>query len=535
MSSSALTEAGVLGLDDSLDSAKSDPLSEHTSAGSVSETEASEADTVAPYSRPDLLAELRKIHVLDELIVEENLKIHELRCSQENPNNKLSGSKPLCTEEVSHVNKERKNFQLQKEKEKSKVEKLEKSLDKEGAKKTHKDKAKKVVKCSIMEKARAENEKDQALCDKLLSYSCNRSQRTHSASLDQSKDTCKTENISAEMGPDVDKEATPHEDVPHCQDLIGPEANPINSTPDLKDPSGEVGTQPQQCFYERELVGSGENAAICNPEASLTPELRPDDGAFDPGGKSVLPLVPKPRKDSLPLNNRAECETPHSTELLDPGLSSVAQDLGFVQLDSQNKALDSLPENVTSAMTHNHTLNPNVKEHSNNNNNNHPEKHGVFTSLSEMATKDKKDTSVAPACLPHTDLRPTMEIKTLSNTDELPHQQLAPQLPLDQRLEFDPGGTDQRNKDFPDGAQRFDAMRVSGPGSPGIQAQLNSNMRQVQSISCLCLDIQYIRHKVEISRCQTCNRVFSIMLLLHSHHGGRTGAMVLVDSVPFTQ
>lgn len=450
MSSSELTEAGVLGLEDSLD----------LSAGSVSEAKASEADTVATYSRPELLKELKKIHVLDELIIEENLKIHELRSTQENPNDKLSGSKTLDTKELSNVSKERETFRLQIEKEKREVEKLEKSLDKDGAKKTVKDRTRKVVKCSIMEKARAENEEDQALCDELLSNSSDRSQRTCSASLDQ-KEAGKTENIPEERGPNVVKKATPHNDVHQCQDLTGSETSLINGTLDLKEPSVEVGVEPLGCICEQELDRFGGNATKCKPGASLTPEMRPDDGAFDPGGKSILHLVPKQRKSSLSLNNLPENETPHSTELLDPGLSSVAQHLGFVQLELQNKALDSLPENVSPAESHNFVLNPNVKEHSNNNNNNHPEKHrGSMNHLSEMSSKDKEDTSVAPACSPR--------------TDEDPHHQLAPQLAPDLHLEFDPGG---RHK--PDGVQSVDAMRVSGPGSPGIQAQLNGNMREV--------------------------------------------------------
>lgn len=436
MSSSELTEAGVLGLEDSLDS----------SAGSISEAKASEADTLASHSRPDLLTELKKIHVLDELIIEENLKIHELRSSQENPNDKLSGSKTLGTNELSNVSKERETFRLQIEKEKKEVEKLEKSLDKDGAKKTVKDKTTDVSKCSIMDKTRAENQEDQTLCDGLLSNSSDGEQRTCSASLHQNEEACNTENIQEEMGPDV-KEATPHNDVPQCQDLTSSEGS-LKSTMDLKEPSVDVGIETQ------ELVTYGGNATKFKPEASLTPEMRPDDGAFDPGGQSILPLVAKPRRTSLSLNNLTEHETLDSTEQLDSGLSSDAQHLGFVQLELQDKGLDS----VSPAESHTFVLNPNIKEHSNNNNNNHPETHGVSVNhLSEMSSKNKEDTSVAPACLPRTDLHPTTEIKkiNLSYTDELPHHHSDPQLA--------PGG----------------AMRVSGPGSPGLQAQLNGNMREV--------------------------------------------------------
>lgn len=440
MSSSELTEAGVFGLEDSLDS----------SAGSASEIKAFEADTAAPYSRPELLTELKKICVLDELIVKENLKIHELQCSQENPIDELSGSKPesSCTEQ-SNVSKERMMFWLEMEKEKREVEKLEKSLDNEGTKKTPNERSRKVVKCSIMEKARAETIEDQCLCNELLSKTSNGSQRTRSASLDQNQDTFKTE-----MGPDVVKEATPHDGVPQCQYYTGSEAKPKTGSLELKEPSEEVG-----------------NATKCKLEP-LTPEMGPDDGAFDPGGKSILPLVPSPKEASLSLTKLAEHQTPHSAELLDPALSSAAQDLGFVSLDLLDKALEVLPENEPPAVSHNFTLNPNVKEHINNNNNNHPEKH--MESLNQLS-----ETSAAPVSLPHTDLHPTMDIKNLSHTDEHTHLQSELQLAPDQPLEFDPGGKEELNKDLPDGVQSFDVMRVSGPGSHGIPVQLNSNIREV--------------------------------------------------------
>ncbi|XP_044025581.1 uncharacterized protein LOC122863288 isoform X2 [Siniperca chuatsi] len=503
MSSSELAEAGVLGLEDYLVPAESDNLSEPRSAGSASETEddghgteaATGAAAAAFHSRPGLLTELRKVHILDELIMEENLKIHELR----RPNEELLGSKPLDTNGLSSMSKEREAFRLQLEKERREVEKLEKSLDKELKVKKHKHRAGKVVKCSIMEKARTENEEDRALCDELSSGSCNRSQRTHSPSVQsdsQSQDTCQTESIHAVLGPDVTKEATPQDLVQlpdsqrqdHCSEAEPSVFNltTLNSTSDLKEPPEEMGIQPQGCISGKEFNGSRENTTICKPQASLTPEMRPDDGAFDPGGKSHLPPVPKPRKASVPVNdNLAEHETPHSAELLNPALSSVAQDPGFVQLDLQDKPLDALPENVTPVISHNFVLNPNVKEHSNNNNNNHafPEKCKVsLDHLSEMTTKDEEATSVVPACWLQTDFHPAEEIQTLSPADECPHQQSAYQLPPDQSLEFDPGGRDEQNEDFPVGVQSSETMRISGSGARGIQAQLNINMREMTDV-----------------------------------------------------
>lgn len=462
MSSSELAEAGVLGLEDYLLPAESDGLSEPRSTASVSETKATNdddghcteaatgADILASYSRQGLLTELRKVHVLDELIMEENLKIHMFR-HKEKSSEELSGSKPLDQNGPS-MSKEREAFRSQLEKEKGEVDKLEKSLDKEYKVKKQKDRAKKVVKCSIMEKARTDNKDDRALCHK-------------------------TEHIQAVLGPDGAKEATPQDlvqlpDSP-CQDHCS-EAEPSvfdRTTSDLKAPPEEVGVQPQGCVY-------GENATICKLEASLTPEMRPDDGAFDPGGKWHLPPVPKPRKALLPVkDNLVDNETPHSTELQIPALSSVARDPVIAPLDLQDTTLDALPENLTSSVGHSLVYNANVKEHSNNNNNHTlPEKFNVsLDDLSETTTKDKEDISAVPACLLETDLHPVQENKNLSPVDECPPQGLPPGQPL----ELDRSGKNEQNEDLPDDVQSSEGLRVSGSGSPGIQAQLNINMREV--------------------------------------------------------
>ncbi|XP_037606562.1 uncharacterized protein LOC119476946 [Sebastes umbrosus] len=582
MSSSELAEAGVLGLEDDLDPAESDLLSEPRT-GSASETKASEEDdghcteaatgAEAFHSRPDLLTELRNVHVLDELIREENLKIHALRSCKENSREELSVGKPPDTNGALSMSKEREAFRLQLEKEKREVEKLEKSLNKERNVKKRKGGVRRVVKCSIMERARSEsqedqalcdallsgnrsqrthstslvqndsqvqetcetesipavlgpdvakeatpqdlvqlpdsqyqddccgaelsvfnlvplnsscdlkeapeevgiqpqgcidgNKLDQALCDMLLSGSCSRSQRTHSTSLvqddSQAQETCETESIPAVLGPDFAKEATPQDlvqlpDFQYQDDCCGAEPSvvnlvPLNSSSDLKDAPEEVGIQPQGCIDGHKLDRAGENAS----------EMRPDDGAFDPGGKSHLPPVPKPRlRASLPVNvDLAERKPPHSKE------SSVAQDLGFARPDRRDEPLDALPESVIPA------VNPNVKEQSNNNNN-----HALTETCSgssqhlsnEITTEGEEDSSVVPACLPQTDLQPASEAD---------QQSAAAELPPDQPREFDPGGGGEQNEEVPDGVQSSESMRIPGSGSAGIQAQLNINMREM--------------------------------------------------------
>ncbi|KAI3364123.1 hypothetical protein L3Q82_010801, partial [Scortum barcoo] len=497
MSSSELDEAGVLGLEDYLVPAEADNLSEPEGETKAAENTPLAAlvqcpsDTVAFPSNPGLLPELRKVHILDELIMEENLKIHKLRCYKENPDEELCGSKCSDANRLSRTSKERETFRLQLEKEKMEVEKLEKSLDKQckAEKHKHKERAKKVVKCSIMEKARTENKEDQALCYELLSGSCNRLQRTRSVSLVQNdsqvQDMCKTENIQAVLEPDVAKEDTPQDLVQlpdsQCQEHC-PETEPsafngatLKST-DLRKTPEEQGIQPQGCIYGDKLDGSGENVTIYKPEASLTLEMRPDDGAFDPGGKSQVLPVAKPRKASLLVkNDLEEPEIPHSTELQNLTLSSVAHDPCFVQLDLQEKPLDTLPENVTPAISHNLVLNPNVKEHSNNNNNNHAVSEECKVSLNHSSGTT---TEVVPESLLQTDLHPAEEVQTFSPADECPHYELAPQLPLDQPLEYDCSGTDELNEDTSDGVQSSKTVRISGSGSAGIQTQPNINMRE---------------------------------------------------------
>ncbi|XP_010769041.1 uncharacterized protein, partial [Notothenia coriiceps] len=467
MSSSELAEAGVLGLQDDLDPAESDQLTEPTSAGSAggaqdSEDEGLHTDSAVFHSRPDLLTELRKVHILDELIMEENMKIHKLRSCIESPEE--SASKPSITNET---NKEREAFRVQLEKEKREVEKLEKSLDNEQRVKKHKDGAKKVVKCSIMEKARSEAKEDKALCDELLSGGCNGSLRTHpTASVHtdpQGQDSCEAEHIL--LDPDAAKEATPQHLVQlpdsECQE-DSPEAEPsvfnrhtLNNTSDLKVPHEELCIQPQGCISDNEPDGSSE-------KASPASEIKLDYGSFDQGGKRSHPPMPKPRKASLPS---LQHEPPHSSELQNPELPSVDQDPGPVQRDLQDEPHDALPENVTAAVLHSFVLNPNVKEHTNNNNNNH-----ALTEECNISsgTEDEGSASVGAACLLQTGLQLAEEVLALSPAAAPSAPQLPPALPP----EVEPGG----RADFLDAVQSSEAMR--GPGS-GIQAQLNITMTQM--------------------------------------------------------
>uniref|UniRef100_UPI0037E8D985 uncharacterized protein n=1 Tax=Semicossyphus pulcher TaxID=241346 RepID=UPI0037E8D985 len=477
MSSSELAEAGVLGLEDYLDPAESDNLSEPRSTEPAGETKSSASgpDTGTFHNKPGLLTELRQVQVLDELIMEENIKIHELRSREENINEELSRSKGSDTSRSPSMSKEREAFRLQVEKEKKEVEKLERSLDKERKAKKHRRRATKVIKCSIMEKARTESMEDQALCDEILSG--HRPQRTHSTS-SRAQEACESEAVQSASGPDGAKDASQDfGQLPdsQCQDHSS-EAEPtvfdrttMLISSDLKEPPEELGSRPQGFISGEELDGSCET--VCTPEAPLTPETRPDDGAFDPGGKSHLPPVPKPRKYLLPVNNTViEPDT-----LQSPGPSSGAQDAGLVQRGLQEEPVDALPENLTPDISRSLVLNPNVKEHINNNNNNcalSEECMEVSLDGSPEITADGEDTIVGPVCLIQTDLPPS---EAPSPADERSHQML-PDRPL---LEFDTRERDEQIEDLPDGVQRSEVMKMSDPGSPGIQAQLDISMREM--------------------------------------------------------
>ena len=329
-----------------------DNLKEARSTGSASETRVSEDDehcieasteSAAFHSWPDLLTELRLVYILDKEIMEEHLKNYDTQCSEETPN------KELCerpSDKSSSVSKEKECFWLQLEKEK-KEGKLEKKLDRECKVKKHKDK------------------------------------------------------FGADLVPGAVTEATGScfEDEPS-----GYNRTTLNSISGLKQPAKKSRTKLLGCVYWKDLDTSGEKVTICKPEASLIPETWPDDGMFDPGGKSLHP--PMPRKASLPMsNNFTELESPCSTELTTPALSSVAQGPGFVQLDLQDESIKSQQENVTPAIS------CHLKD------------------ASEITTRSDEEA-------------PNMEIRTSSLGDECLVEQSAPQLLPDQSLELDPGGRD---------------------------------------------------------------------------------------------
>ncbi|CAB1342775.1 unnamed protein product [Coregonus sp. 'balchen'] len=357
MSSCDLKAHGVLGLDDSLASADNDNQSECRSPEAASETEASEhsmchngrlmetglTGLMSPQiSRGELLKELRGLHVLDELIMEENLKLHELRRAEK----QCLDEKPPQSASSRSRSKERQVFLLELQREKREVERMEKSLDKEMTKecqlKKRISRTRKVVKCSIMERtSELKNLEDRALCDELISdYRSQHRNVKHlpilpldPINLDPNEslsitatpcpETAKTP-VSQEFVQSVNGQS-PHwdsnisgcgdamveVDTPSHHDLMKSSAPQQVLTPpqipsDTNESIEEVGIQHHEGTEEKDLR-SGEVVQSCTPETtSLTPEMCPEHGAFDPGANANNLPVPKPRKASLPVNDKSQ-------------------------------------------------------------------------------------------------------------------------------------------------------------------------------------------------------------------------------------
>ncbi|XP_076872787.1 uncharacterized protein LOC143522807 isoform X2 [Brachyhypopomus gauderio] len=187
MSSSDLAEAGVLGLEDDLNShlQLSSNHEDILSQGCPDELGDGSAASPAPSSkspdRRELQRELKNLQALDQQILEENLKLHALlHCEAEEM--AAESSAQSCTED-------RRRFLEELEYEKREVEEMERSLSREreveemeeeskGRRSKRQSSGWKVIKCSIMERASAlinigEEEEDE-VGDEALLMSCRR-------------------------------------------------------------------------------------------------------------------------------------------------------------------------------------------------------------------------------------------------------------------------------------------------------------------------------------------------------------------------
>lgn len=469
MSSRELAEAGVLGLDPL--PAESDSVWESKSTASACEVKTSddlynkmipEVDPQVSHSNSDLLTELRQVHALDEMIVEEKLKIHIFR-QKEKPDEELPRSKTEDSNRLS-VRKEREAFRLQLEKEKLEVDILEKSLENECKGKKQKDRSKKVIRCSIMEKTRPEKKGDEAEWHEDLPGSSNGSHDIHATLLACSDSELKHETehpeeaLNSPIPPENASTNHPIQLPPSQADLLGCEAALLRrNTSNLKP------VQPLEC----EL---GENPI--KPEASLTPELRPDDGAFDPGGNWCVPPLPKPRKVLLAKDEPSEDETPHFTELQIPALSSLTDDV--MGETAVHKHPDEEPE--SSDINHIVILTANEKEHHNHNNQSSAEKYEFPSDcFSQTNIKDEDGTLGVFKGLEEGDLQSVEEMSTLSPRNTC----LPPEPPFELQL----GGGGHQDVDV-SGVQTSEWMKTSGCESAGHEPQHDIAIRPV---ICGCL------------------------------------------------
>ncbi|XP_067098168.1 uncharacterized protein [Osmerus mordax] len=382
MSSRDLVEAGVLGLEDGLTVEGTESLSESASfevtRGPVDSDDCpTEAGGVASGCREVLLKELRELHVLDELIMEENVKIHKLRRHEEERLDK----KPAVSMGPRRTSKERQMFQLELQREKKEVERLEMSLDNGTTRcklRKQLSRTRKVVKCSVMERtSKLEYLEDSALCEELISgrkRPCNtqlltkmppnaNASNTDAVSFSESvtKQPVLQDSVSPLDSPGIYTNLSIYDSLGHVavSSLQQPVLASRQTTPDSRE---EVGIQPQGYDDGKRDSRFRETVESHKPEDSSKPEPKPDYSAFDPGGSSDNPPVPKPRRTQPPVHD-ASTEPVH---LMDQGPEPPGtQMLDTPPMPKERKTKPPAPCDV-------HILNADVNEHTNNNNNNKP-------------------------------------------------------------------------------------------------------------------------------------------------------------------
>lgn len=469
MACTEVTEAGCLDPEDYLLPAESD-LGGEPKSTTLCEMKVSndcynkripEADPQAFHSSSDLLTELRQVHMLDEMIVEERLKIHMFR-QKEKPDEELA-SGAIPDSNALSVRKEREAFRLHLEKEKEEVDELEKSLENERKVKKQKDDSKKVIRCSIMERTRTEVKDDEAHSRDLAGTS-NGSHAAHAPFLvcRDSEPELKTEPHQELLDPPIFIENASN----HLIELPASQANHFEfETLVLSRSTSDV--RPVQ-----PLEGALSKSPP-KPETSLTPELRPDDGAFDPGGNWHLPLLPNPRNVFLEKDNPSEDEAPDSPEMQIPLLASLTD------LMSET-AVRELPDKLLESLDIHHSLAPiaTVKEDHHNNNNNNNQTTAEESSIpffSETDIKDEDDTSEVFKGLEEEELQVAEKMRTLSP--------VSPCLVLSEPpLELELSGRDHQDKDLADGVQPSDWLRVSRCESADGEARLDVSVRKVKRL-----------------------------------------------------
>lgn len=475
MACTEVTEAGCLDPEDYLLPAESDlgggpkstALCEMKVSNDCYNKRIPEADPQAFHSSSDLLTELRQVHMLDEMIVEERLKIHMFR-QKEKPDEELASSAIPDSSGLS-VRKEREAFRLHLEKEKEEVDKLEKSLENERKAKKQKDESKKVIRCSIMERARTEGKDDEAH-SRDSSGTSNGSRAAHAPFL-----------VCRDSEPELKTE--PHQELLDPPILIENASNHLIPLPASQVDHFECETLVlSRSTSDGKPVQPLEGALSQSPpkpEASLTPELRPDDGAFDPGGNRHRPLLPNPRNVFLEKDDPSEDEAPDSPEMQIPPLPSLAD---LISETAVRQLPDELPESLD--IHHSLALIATEKEdhhhHNNNNNNQTTAGESSVPFFSETDMKDEDDSSEVFKGLEEEELQVAEKMRTLSPVSPcLVLSEPPPELEL--------SGRDHQDEDLADGAQPSDWLRVSRCESADGEAQLDISIRKVKR---LCIGLR---------------------------------------------
>ncbi|KAJ3606230.1 hypothetical protein NHX12_025750, partial [Muraenolepis orangiensis] len=271
-----------------------------------------------------------------EKILEEEMRSHQEKILEEESGTHQGKKKPSESGGLSGRSEERQAFRHKLQQEKIEVERMEKSLrqqlDTEQRVRRKGSRIRKVVKCSALGKFGTLNPEDQELCNELLSGSRQRSQKALHQTLEEPHYHTPGQELSDTVNgtqlildQDLHEDPTSHDVDPAVSQLrddhrdqdsiplyplrddVDGTSEPLPLTPttlqnpqnDIEKLPEEVGLGPWSATAEKETdaVPAGSDIT-CKPEPCLTPEMGPDDGAFDPGGE-LSPPVLNPRTISL--------------------------------------------------------------------------------------------------------------------------------------------------------------------------------------------------------------------------------------------
>ncbi|XP_028295950.1 uncharacterized protein LOC114457963 isoform X2 [Gouania willdenowi] len=487
--SSELAEAAVPGIDDCIDPGEADGPSDcGAKALDKNHLGAENAAMVGEKSFNcglDLLTELKRVQILDEMIMEENIKIQELRFSEEKLTGKLLASQ--LAEDVLNVVTQKGSLRLQ-------LEEDRKELDGD-----------KASEAALIEKSKLEEKCDQVWFYDQTIGSNGRPCRLSFLEQRDRSDIPEPESVDTLTCLAVNREAT-SQTSSHCQVPNGFEIV-LQTEHSTLNHSFEGEGQPQQTISQRELNMFGKNetfesmcdlnstqhldqsfsnkqspssfdvnqcisattkpTSACNErnipedgvllqqrmslhlklETSLSSEIRSEDGAFDPPKAKPIKAVVCVNGSYTPLENS------HSTQ-------SDAKEL-------QVKPLQLLPVGETSKMSQDPVCTPCRKVNSNNNNNNHapPETEDMH------AFKTEEDKSMVETKLK------IPEKPEVSCPADLSRHQPSVHSPPDQ--EFDPGGRDKLVHEPHKRSTASNAVRILHSESPVGQYQENGNTREM--------------------------------------------------------